>query len=161
MFHQTQTARRPLLWIPITPWQRWYSPICCCCLTLFAASMLQCILNGEEICPWWPWPWHSNSSERGTKHVFSVNLEQIRSAVPEIFDSQTNKDKMKKNHKTVLKTELYDILQCRVKQHCCHTQRSTDARLWLANPGCAWPSCIIIIQIYKCRLTGHPQLESG
>jgi len=27
-------------------------------------------------CPLWPWP--SNSSERGTKHVFPVNLAQIR-----------------------------------------------------------------------------------
>ena len=36
-----------------------------------------------------PWrPRHSNSSERGTKHVFPVNSAQIRSAVPEIFDSQ-------------------------------------------------------------------------
>jgi len=26
------------------------------------------------------WPWPSNSSERGTKHVFYVNLAQIRSA---------------------------------------------------------------------------------
>ena len=33
-------------------------------------------------------PRHSNSSERGTNHVFSVILAQIRSAVPEIFDSQ-------------------------------------------------------------------------
>jgi len=31
------------------------------------------------------WPWPSNSSERGTKHVFCVNLTQIRSAVSEIF----------------------------------------------------------------------------
>ena len=30
------------------------------------------------------WPWHSNSSERRTKHVFRVNLVQIRSAVPAI-----------------------------------------------------------------------------
>jgi len=35
------------------------------------------------------WPWHSNSFERGTKHVFPVNLAQMRSAVPNIFDSQT------------------------------------------------------------------------
>ena len=34
------------------------------------------------------WPWHSNSSKRWTKHVFTVNLAQIRSAVPEIFDPQ-------------------------------------------------------------------------
>ena len=30
------------------------------------------------------WPWHSRSSERRTKHVFRVNLAQIRSAVPAI-----------------------------------------------------------------------------
>jgi len=39
------------------------------------------------------WPWHSNSSERGSKHVFQVNLAQIRLAVPEIFHSYTNKEK--------------------------------------------------------------------
>jgi len=36
-------------------------------------------------------PWDSNSSERGTKHVFSVNLAQIRSAVTTIFHTQTKK----------------------------------------------------------------------
>jgi len=46
------------------------------------------------------WPWHSNLSERGTKHVLHVNLAQIRSAVPEIFDSQTKKQtkKQTKSH---------------------------------------------------------------
>jgi len=34
------------------------------------------------------WPWHSNLSERGTNHVFIVNLAQIRSPVPEIFHTQ-------------------------------------------------------------------------
>jgi len=34
------------------------------------------------------WPEHSTSSERGIKHVFPVNLAQIRSAVPEIFHTQ-------------------------------------------------------------------------
>jgi len=34
------------------------------------------------------WPWPSDSSERGTKHVFHVNLVQIRSAV-HMFHSQT------------------------------------------------------------------------
>jgi len=37
--------------------------------------------------PWWPWP--SNSSEQGTKHVIYVNLAKIRSAVPEVFHTQT------------------------------------------------------------------------
>jgi len=40
----------------------------------------------RRFCPWWPWP--SNSSEWGTKHVFRVNLAQIRSAVPNIFHTQ-------------------------------------------------------------------------
>jgi len=47
-------------------------------------------------------PWHSNSSERGTKHVFPVNLAQLRSGVPEVFDSQT-----KNKSQTALKTEPY------------------------------------------------------
>jgi len=31
------------------------------------------------------WPWHSNSSEEGTKHVFPVNLAHICSVVPRYF----------------------------------------------------------------------------
>jgi len=46
------------------------------------------------------WPWPSNWSERGTKHVLRVNLVQICSAVPVIFHTQT------KNHRlTAPKTE--------------------------------------------------------
>jgi len=35
----------------------------------------------------------SHLSKRGTKHIFLVNLAQIRSAVPDIVDSQTKKIK--------------------------------------------------------------------
>jgi len=49
-------------------------------------------------CPSWPWPW--NSSERGTKHVFRVNLAQIRSAVPKIFHTQTKKSQHQKQNLT-------------------------------------------------------------
>jgi len=52
MFYQTQVARRPqrprCLCTPITPWPAATGrprP------TLFAATALQCIFNGEEICP--------------------------------------------------------------------------------------------------------------
>ena len=38
------------------------------------------------------WPWPSKSSKRGTRHVFPVNLAQIRSAVPEIFCTQTKQE---------------------------------------------------------------------
>jgi len=50
------------------------------------------------------WPWHSNSSERRTKHVLPVNLAQVRSVVPEILEAQTKKNK---KSQTVLKTEPY------------------------------------------------------
>ena len=35
------------------------------------------------------WLWPLNSSERGTKHVFRVNMAQIRSAVPDILHTLT------------------------------------------------------------------------
>jgi len=41
--------------------------------------------------------------ERGTEHVFCVNLAQIRSAVPEIFHTQPKKSQ------TVPKTEPYAV----------------------------------------------------
>ena len=46
------------------------------------------------------WNWHSNLSEQGTKHVFPVNLAQIRSAVPEIFHTQTKKSQRQKQNFT-------------------------------------------------------------
>jgi len=57
------------------------------------------------------WPWHSNSSERGTKHVFHVNLMQIRSAVSDIFHTQRNKNK--KSHST--KNRTLGSLLCVIK----------------------------------------------
>jgi len=62
------------------------------------------------------WPWHSNSSERG--NVFPVNLVQIRSAVPEIFDSHTKNEKVTDSTKNrilrsslrVVHTNYYSII---------------------------------------------------
>jgi len=83
---------------PLWQWQN--GPVCCC-MTLFAASTFHSIAaRGLWSCTarFVPgdldlWLWHSNSSERGTKRVFHVNLVQIRWAVPKIFDSQTKKQK--------------------------------------------------------------------
>jgi len=50
------------------------------------------------------WQWHSNSSKRGIKHIFLVNFALICSAVLDIFDSQTKKNK---KWQTALKTEPY------------------------------------------------------
>jgi len=52
------------------------------------------------------WPWPSNSSERGTKHVFRVNFMQTRSVFPEISHAQTNKHRL-----TAPKTEP-SAVQC-------------------------------------------------
>ena len=90
----------PALCTPVTARQCRNGPVCCC-MTLFASSTLQCIVNGDirrkprflsvMILTFDLWPWPSNSSERGTKHVFRVNLAQIRSAVPDIFHTRTKK----------------------------------------------------------------------
>ena len=69
------------------------------------------------------WPW--NSSERGTKHVSPVNLAQIRSAIPEIFDAQTNKWikcvsrlARRKTHHTSEVTNTERLLRCQcLMQH--------------------------------------------
>jgi len=42
-------------------------------------------------CPWWPWP--SNLSDWGTKHVFLVNMAQICSVVSDWHISYTKKTK--------------------------------------------------------------------
>ena len=55
-------------------------------------------------CLWWPWP--SNSSKRGTKYVFRVNLAQIHSAVPEIFHIQ------RKNHRLMVPKTEPSAVQC-------------------------------------------------
>ena len=46
------------------------------------------------------WPWHSKLSEKGTKHVFPVNFVQIRSAVCEVFHTQTKKSQRQKQNLT-------------------------------------------------------------
>jgi len=65
MFYQTETARRP----PKGP-----------------------KMGNAPFLYWWPWPLTLTFklSERGTNHVFRLNLAQIRPAVPEIFHSYTN-----------------------------------------------------------------------
>jgi len=67
-----------------------------------------------------PWPWPSNSSERGTEHVFRVNLVQIRSAV----HTQT------KNHRlTAPKTEP-SVVHC-VRQKHVFTEKTQQKSLQL------------------------------
>ena len=46
------------------------------------------------------WPWPSNSSKRGTKHVFPVNFAKIHSVVPGIFHTQTKKSQRQKQNLT-------------------------------------------------------------
>jgi len=78
--------------------------ICRAWCTPYNALSMGMMQQFSQLCPWWPWswPWHSNSSERGSKHVFPVNLAQICSAVPEIFDAQTKKVTVSAKNRTIL-----------------------------------------------------------
>jgi len=87
---------------PVAPGGYWIDPSAVRILQRTGtAQALQCIVNCDDSAVFRFlflvtlafdfWPWHSNSSERGTKHVFRVNLAQIRSAVPEIFEAQRHK----------------------------------------------------------------------
>jgi len=124
--HCTQTVVSVCCRHPVTPRLR-RNGVVCCWMTSFAAygvrDALQCIVNGNDAAAFFCfvpgdltlWPWHSNSSKRGTKHVFLVNLGQIHSAVPETFECRTNKKT--KSH-SALKTEPY--LRA-VRIFCCTT----------------------------------------
>ena len=101
MFYQTQTARKPpSACTAITPLPpeatQWFRLLLSCCVRPTALALL-CIVNEHDsavfrFCP--RWPWHSNSSEPWTKRVLPVNLTQMLSAVPEVFHTQTKKQKV-------------------------------------------------------------------
>jgi len=94
------------------------------------AHTLICIVNGDDsavfrflsvvILTFDLWPWHSNSSEWGTKHVLPVNLAQIRSAVPEIFHTQTENKIVTYSTKTerYLRTVIIILSDSRRKGRC-------------------------------------------
>jgi len=97
MFYKTQTAQRlSSACTPVTPRLRRNGAICCWMMSLAVYGehlTMHCQLGWCSSFPVFVpgdldlWPWHSNSSERATtKHIFPVNLAQIRSAVPEIFE---------------------------------------------------------------------------
>jgi len=62
-----------------------------------------------RFCPSWLLP--SKSSKRGTKHVFCVNLVQIRSAVPEIFHSETRKTQTDGTKKRTFRSSLRALIK--------------------------------------------------
>jgi len=73
-----------------TPLQRSNHLVCCLC-TLSATRAFHSVhtavvlwVHSAFFVPGYLWPWHSNSSEWKTKHVFHVNLAQIRSVVSAI-----------------------------------------------------------------------------
>ena len=107
MFYQAKTARRP----PKGP-------------------------RNSVFCPWWPWPWHSNLPKWKTKHVFSVNLAQIRSAVPEAFHTQTKSHRQCQNRtlRSSYKTNVNILLAWAA---CCtpHTCSYTASLPRLSAPG--------------------------
>jgi len=91
--------------------------------TVLEVKEVSSTINGPQTLTFDLWPWSSNSSERGTKHVFRVNFAQIRSAIPEIFHTQT------KNHRlTAPKTELSAA-------HCVRYNNNTVARICIQTSG--------------------------
>jgi len=94
------------------------------------------------------WPWHSHSSERGTKHVFPVNLAQISSTVPQTFYIQTKN----KCHSTI---ELKMFYQ---------TQPPPAARSRAVHPShlpaaTEWSRLLLCDFICSERVTMHFQWE--
>jgi len=75
------------------------SSVWICCKSV--QRLLRYLPKIPFFCP--RWPWHSNSSKWGTKHVFPMNLAQSCTAVPEIFHTQT------KTSHTQPKTEPYTV----------------------------------------------------
>jgi len=55
------------------------------------------------------WPWHSNSSERGTKHVFRVNLRKFVQRFPRYFIHKQTKTK---SHRQRQKQNLTQFTAC-------------------------------------------------
>jgi len=119
MFYQTYAARKlPKVPVtvhcrhPVTPGGHGMVPSAAerqnvlCSVRRTRYNALSIGMTQQYFCfsPWWPWPltfdlwpWHSNSSERGIKHVFAVNLAQIRPAVPDIFEWQPKNTDSAKN----------------------------------------------------------------
>ena len=134
MFYQTYTARKPLSACArvnpsppaATEWSRLLLHLRCVRRTRYNACQSGWLSSFPGFVPGDLdfWPRHSNSSKRGTKHVFAVNLVQIRSAVPEIFKWQTNKEKQNWSQ-TALKTESY----LRAAKHVVQTVK--EAESWL------------------------------
>ena len=105
MFYQAYTARNTLK-VAVTVHSRYpltpggHGMVLSAARHLWAHT-LQCIVTGDDAAVFLVVS--LVTSERGTEHVFCVNLAQIRSAIPEIFRTQTKKSQ------TVLKTESYAV----------------------------------------------------
>jgi len=109
MFYETHTARKPLK-VPVTlhsrhpviPRRPRNGLVCCC--TKFAAygawgwrSSFPGFVPGDFY--FWPLTLRFKLDQARTKHVFTVNLTQILSAVPKIFEVQTNKQTNKSHRR--------------------------------------------------------------
>jgi len=91
-------------------------------------------MHSAFFCPWWPW--HSNLSNRGTKHIFPVKLAQIHLAIPRDIWF-TNKRKQKKQ-----KTSNYQTYTActppKSPISCCTSFAAYNAR---ATVHCQWGWC--------------------
>jgi len=76
MFYQTHTTRKAAEITPPPAVTEWCHLPLCDVICSEHVPFRRCRGWWEwkhVFCSWWPWPWHSNLSVRGTKHVFCVN----------------------------------------------------------------------------------------
>jgi len=84
------------------------------------------------------WPWPSNATERGTKHVFPVNLVQILSAVPEIFDTEIRKSQTTPKRQNFAQFTAYGNYSNAASRCCDGVWCITTRSLWKCNPILFW-----------------------
>ena len=113
IFYQTQTTLSHTVHSH-HPRQQQNGPICCCrCylqrLCYSAFSMGRKFVPGDLDL----WPWPSNSSKRGTKHVFPMNLAQICSAVPRdiLYTNKKNKKVTDNAKNRTLRSLLHVVMR--------------------------------------------------
>jgi len=83
-----------------------------CCFCTGCPIALQCTATFPNFCSWWPWPLSPTFKliwMREQTLFQAVNLAQIRSAIPEIFHTQTKKVTGSTKNKT-LQSSLHAVI---------------------------------------------------
>jgi len=119
----------------ISPRQRRNCAVCHCVTSFSASEFLSLLTLTFDL-----WPWHSKSSERGTKHIFPVNLAQIRFSRSR--DIWVRNKKQTNNEVKALKTEPYfraiECIHASIYIHITQTNTHTIYLMLFLNVGDQW-----------------------